>query len=128
MELVEGLPLNSYCRDHQLGHAARLDLFLTLGDAVQHLQERGVQHGDLKPENMLVVDRGGRAVPKLIDFGLARSGNPIPREDEGAAGTPARMVGRGHSHAPDPAGEVAALAATAGAATRADQSPPGVSG
>jgi serine/threonine protein kinase len=69
MEYVEGLPLLAYCDQHQLGVPERIELFLSVCDAVAHAHQRLVVHRDLKPGNILVTKDGH---PKLLDFGLAR--------------------------------------------------------
>ncbi len=69
MEYVAGLPLLEYCSQHQLGVPQRLELFLSVCDAVAHAHQRLVVHRDLKPGNILVTKDGH---PKLLDFGLAR--------------------------------------------------------
>jgi serine/threonine protein kinase len=73
MELVRGVPITDYCREHALPIAERLRLFLEVCDAVQHAHTKGVIHRDLKPSNILVTEVGGRAVPKVIDFGVAKA-------------------------------------------------------
>jgi non-specific serine/threonine protein kinase/serine/threonine-protein kinase len=73
MEYVPGEPLLQYCDRRRLGLAARIELVVGICDAVQHAHQKGVIHRDLKPSNILVTDAGGRAQPKVIDFGLARA-------------------------------------------------------
>ncbi|HEX5054566.1 MAG TPA: bifunctional serine/threonine-protein kinase/formylglycine-generating enzyme family protein [Planctomycetota bacterium] len=73
MEFVDGRPLTHYCDEHRLDVPARLELFLQLCDAVQFAHQRGVLHRDLKPNNILVCERGGRPLVKVIDFGLAKA-------------------------------------------------------
>ena len=72
MELVEGLPLTTYCRDHHVSLEGRLALFRNVCQAVQHAHQKGIIHRDLKPSNILVSDTKGTLEPKIIDFGLAK--------------------------------------------------------
>jgi WD40 repeat protein/serine/threonine protein kinase len=48
-------------------------LFVQVCAAVQHAHQKGVIHRDLKPSNVLVAERDGRPVPKVIDFGTAKA-------------------------------------------------------
>ncbi len=73
MEHVDGEPITDYCDRHRLGIAARLRLFLAVCAAVQHAHQKGIIHRDLKPANLLVTERDGQPVPKVIDFGIARA-------------------------------------------------------
>jgi len=40
---------------------------------VQHAHQKGIIHRDLKPSNILVTVNDGVAVPKVIDFGIAKA-------------------------------------------------------
>ncbi|MEM9380614.1 MAG: serine/threonine-protein kinase [Planctomycetota bacterium] len=73
MELVEGRPITDHCEAEGLDKSARLALFLEVCRAVQHAHQKGVVHRDLKPSNILVTRVDGRAVPKVIDFGIAKA-------------------------------------------------------
>lgn len=73
MELVRGIPLTAYCDQHRLDVKARLELFVSVCQAVQHAHQKGIIHRDLKPGNVLVTEVDGKPVPKVIDFGLAKA-------------------------------------------------------
>ena len=73
MELVKGVPITKYCDEHQLTPRQRLELFLPVCAAVQHAHHKGIIHRDLKPSNVLVALYDGNAVPKVIDFGVAKA-------------------------------------------------------
>ena len=73
MELVRGMKITDYCDQHQLATAERLDLFLQVCRAVQHAHQKGIIHRDIKPSNILVTVNDGVAVPKVIDFGIAKA-------------------------------------------------------
>ncbi|HEX6882283.1 MAG TPA: protein kinase [Planctomycetota bacterium] len=73
MEYVEGEPITAYCDHHRLPTRARLELFLDVCAGVQHAHQKGVVHRDLKPSNLLVTREQDRPLPKVIDFGVARS-------------------------------------------------------
>jgi serine/threonine protein kinase len=73
MELVDGEPVTEYCDRHKLSTRERLELFVEICTGVQHAHQKGIIHRDLKPSNLLVMRQDGRAVPKIIDFGVARA-------------------------------------------------------
>ena len=73
MELVQGPPITEYCDQHRLGIRERLELFQQVCRAVEHAHRKGIIHRDLKPSNVLVPEIDGRAVPKVIDFGIAKA-------------------------------------------------------
>ena len=73
MEYVKGQPLTDYCDAKRLGLNERLGLFVDICNAVQHAHQKGIIHRDLKPSNILVAEYDGVAVPKVIDFGLAKA-------------------------------------------------------
>lgn len=73
MELVKGLPLTEYCDQARMSIPERLHVFMQICGAVQHAHQKGIIHRDLKPSNILVENHDGKAVPKVIDFGLAKA-------------------------------------------------------
>jgi len=73
MEYIDGIPLTRYCREHSLDLRERLELFIQVCHGVQHAHQKGVIHRDLKPGNILVAEVGGRPVPRIIDFGVAKA-------------------------------------------------------
>jgi non-specific serine/threonine protein kinase/serine/threonine-protein kinase len=73
MELVRGVPITDYCDREQLSISQRLELFVLVCRAVQHAHQKGIIHRDLKPSNILVTVIDGTAVPKIIDFGVAKA-------------------------------------------------------
>jgi serine/threonine protein kinase/tetratricopeptide (TPR) repeat protein len=73
MELVRGTRITDYCDQGSLSTRERLDLFVHVCHAVQHAHQKGIIHRDLKPSNILVTVNDGVAVPKVIDFGIAKA-------------------------------------------------------
>jgi non-specific serine/threonine protein kinase/serine/threonine-protein kinase len=73
MEYVAGLPITEYCDTHKLTTAERLELFASVCEGVQHAHQKAIIHRDLKPSNILVAEVDGRAMPKIIDFGVAKA-------------------------------------------------------
>jgi serine/threonine protein kinase/WD40 repeat protein len=73
MDLVKGLPITEYCDQAQLTPRERLELFVSVCQAVQHAHQKGVIHRDLKPSNVLVTQQDGAPLAKIIDFGIAKA-------------------------------------------------------
>ena len=97
MELVDGVPITRFCDDSRLTLRQRLDLFVKVCLAIQHAHQKGVIHRDIKPSNILVARQDGEAVPKVIDFGIAKatearlSERTLVTEFAQLIGTPAYM-------------------------------------
>jgi eukaryotic-like serine/threonine-protein kinase len=75
MEYVAGQPITEFCDAKRLAIRERLELFIKVCEGVQHAHQKAVMHRDLKPANILVVEVDGKPVPRIIDFGLAKSAN-----------------------------------------------------
>ena len=91
MEFVDGVRIHDFCDSERLDINARLALFLDVLKGVQHAHQKGVIHRDLKPGNILVTRIDGRAMPKLIDFGIATSAHKSADGHRDRAGTPDYM-------------------------------------
>lgn len=74
MPLLDGDPVTVACDAATSSLAERLRLMTMICDGVQAAHVQGIVHRDLKPANVLVV-RGpdGAALPKVIDFGIAKA-------------------------------------------------------
>jgi eukaryotic-like serine/threonine-protein kinase len=73
MEYVQGIPITTYCDQNRLTTQERLELFRHVCEGVQHAHQKAIIHRDLKPSNILVAIQDGKAVPKIIDFGVAKA-------------------------------------------------------
>ncbi len=73
MEYVEGLPITVYCDEKKFSIPERLHLFVQVCDGIQHAHQKAIIHRDIKPANILVVEVDGKPIPRIIDFGLAKT-------------------------------------------------------
>ncbi|HVI58953.1 MAG TPA: tetratricopeptide repeat protein [Luteimonas sp.] len=89
MEFIAGSPLTRFCDEHALSLRERLELLIRVCEGVQHAHQKGVVHRDLKPGNLLVDEVDGRALPKIIDFGIATAASMAQGRE--VAGTPDYM-------------------------------------
>jgi len=69
MEYVDGQPITTYSDDNNLSVKQRLELFISVCQAVQYAHQNLIIHRDLKPSNILVNPEGEC---KLLDFGIAK--------------------------------------------------------
>jgi eukaryotic-like serine/threonine-protein kinase len=97
MELVRGVKITEYCDEAKLSTRDRLDLFIRVCQAIQHAHQKGIIHRDIKPSNILVTINDGVAMPKVIDFGIAKAtegrltDKTLFTQFEALIGTPAYM-------------------------------------
>jgi serine/threonine protein kinase len=73
MDLVQGVPITRYCDEQCLTPRQRLELFVSVCQAIQHAHQKGIIHRDIKPSNVLVAHYDDRPVVKVIDFGVAKA-------------------------------------------------------
>ncbi|TAE90509.1 MAG: serine/threonine protein kinase [Verrucomicrobia bacterium] len=97
MQWVEGDKISDYCDKKRLKIRERVELFTRVCHAIQHAHQKGVIHRDIKPSNIIVTEIDGIAVPKVIDFGVAKATSENPAKGETFThagqfiGTPAYM-------------------------------------
>jgi serine/threonine protein kinase/tetratricopeptide (TPR) repeat protein len=94
MEYAPGLPINRYCDQNRLEIGERVALMATVAEAIDFAHEKGVVHRDITPANILVAVDGGRHVPKVIDFGIAKvlGVGTTGGDTDQALGTPGYMA------------------------------------
>src|SRR5262249_14221685 len=73
MELIRGIRITDFCDQNHLPVRQRLELFISICQAVQHAHHKGIIHPGLKPPNIPVTLHDGVPVPKVIDFGIAKA-------------------------------------------------------
>jgi serine/threonine-protein kinase len=73
MELLEGVPLNTYARENSLGVEQIADIGIQVALSLDYAQSRGIVHRDIKPQNIMATTGGA---VKLTDFGIAHIEDP----------------------------------------------------
>ncbi len=75
LDWVEGQDLEHYLKE--IGRPVSLEevrrIFVPILTAVGYAHDEGIVHRDLKPSNVLLEGRPGKEVPKVMDFGIAKS-------------------------------------------------------
>ncbi|HET9957826.1 MAG TPA: protein kinase [Polyangiaceae bacterium] len=93
MEYLVGIPLSSELARGPVPLARALDILEQMGAALTRAHDLGVVHRDLKSDNILLTQRGGRKdFVKILDFGLAALAHDPRLAPKGAVfGTPEYM-------------------------------------
>jgi WD40 repeat protein/serine/threonine protein kinase len=103
MELVKGATITEFCDQQRLSPQHRLELFVSVCQAVQHAHQKGIIHRDLKPSNLLVAVQDMTPVVKVIDFGVAKALSQDLTDNTLFTGS-AQMVGTPLYMSPEQAG------------------------
>jgi eukaryotic-like serine/threonine-protein kinase len=69
MELLEGTDLRERLKEGALPTAEAVEIATQVADGLAFAHERGIVHRDIKPGNIMLLERGGA---KIMDFGIAR--------------------------------------------------------
>ena len=69
MELLEGSDLRSRMRRKEIPPMEAVEIALQVADGLGFAHEHGVVHRDIKPGNIMLLERGA---VKIMDFGIAR--------------------------------------------------------
>jgi serine/threonine protein kinase len=69
MELLEGTDLRQRLKEGSLSAAEAVEIAVQVADGLSFAHERGVVHRDIKPGNIMLLERGD---VKIMDFGVAR--------------------------------------------------------
>lgn len=97
MEHLRGETVEDVLHRHgQLPASAAVALVVAVLRGVEHAHSRGIVHRDLKPANIfLAVEPDGLVIPKILDFGIAKSieseGSILLTQQGHVLGTPAYM-------------------------------------
>ncbi len=96
MAFVEGVTLKEYTAKKPLSVDMSVELAIFLLKMSQFLIRLDLVHGDIKPENIIVTERKGKLVFKMVDFGsIAEAYSNVTR-----AGTPSYLAPERFKQAP----------------------------
>jgi eukaryotic-like serine/threonine-protein kinase len=87
-ELVRGTTLRAALASGPYPRERLLETVTQIAEALDAAHRHGIVHRDLKPENVLIGDDGRL---KIVDFGIARTLNPLPDARAGLTLTGARL-------------------------------------
>ena len=88
MQKIEGVDLKTHLKKRKLSVDDTVNLAKMLLNMSQYLIKFDLVHGDIKPENIMVSERDGKHVFKVIDFGSMTELYSI----ESKAGTPSYLA------------------------------------
>ena len=96
MPFIEGVTLKKFIQKKPLSVDMSVELMIFLLKMSQYLIHLDLVHGDIKPENIMVTERKGKMVFKMIDFGsITEAYTDVTR-----AGTPSYLAPERFKQAP----------------------------
>ena len=101
-EFLDGPDLNDWMKEYDIPWQQAIEITAHVADALGYAHAQSTVHRDMKPANIILVDRSDGMRPVLVDFGLAISEMLDRQAQVGVvAGTPNYMSpeqasGRGH--------------------------------
>ncbi|MBL8914495.1 MAG: protein kinase [Archangium sp.] len=113
MEFLDGETLSSLIARGPVEVPLALELIRQIAEALEVAHRAGVVHRDLKPDNVIVLQRAGKPFIKLVDFGVAKVVTPVRSADASAGAidqqltTHGLLVGTPQYMAPEQAGGLA---------------------
>jgi tetratricopeptide (TPR) repeat protein len=91
MEFLAGVSLSEVISRGPLPRELALKIARQMLRALDHAHAAGVVHRDLKPDNIMLVERDGDDVVKILDFGIAKV--TAPTSGGGAGGAALTQAG-----------------------------------
>ena len=85
MEYLEGETLSQRVLKGPIDLDSSLELATQIIDALSAAHGLGMVHRDLKPDNIMLIERGGQDFVKVLDFGLVKLQNSELRTETGVA-------------------------------------------
>lgn len=88
MEFIDGVDLKYYLQTNKLSVEESIELIKMLLEMGQYLLKYDLVHGDIKPENIMILEKEGKKSFKVIDFGAMTEVYSI----DSNAGTPSYLA------------------------------------
>ena len=71
MEYLDGIPFGQFLLQSEYSIETKFGILAQACSTIADLHDRGVTHGDMSPDNLVVIQDQGKSHLKLIDFGKA---------------------------------------------------------
>lgn len=72
-EFIDGITVLQYLRRHgRMGAEESIDISLQALAGLAEIHRAGVVHRDISPDNIMILQKDGRRVAKIIDLGIAK--------------------------------------------------------
>ena len=92
MELIDGISLRDWLNAHDFDEPDEpidwikiMRIFIQIFSGIAHLHEHRIYHGDIKPANIMIMERSNGTIEiKLVDFGASSHFDSIPQRQTGS--------------------------------------------